>query len=97
MRVKTFILFQFIFQINAVTLTFCSSKNPKIHESRFSQKAVKLFSTLIIIRNVSSVETFLKDHVTLKTGVMMLNNQLCIRRINSILNYIKIQNFYLKF
>ncbi len=31
-----------------------------------------------------------EDHVTLKTGVMMLKIQHCITEINSILTYIKI-------
>jgi len=31
-------------------------------------------------------ERFLKDHVTLKTGVMLLKIQLCITRINDISN-----------
>ncbi len=35
---------------------------------------------------------FLKDHVTLKTGVMMLKIQICIAWINYILKYIKIEN-----
>ncbi len=33
---------------------------------------------------ISRLEWFLKDHVTLKTGVMMLKIQLCITDINSI-------------
>ncbi len=37
---------------------------------------------------------FLKDHVTLKTGVMMLKIQLCVTGINTILKYIKIQKCY---
>ncbi len=32
-----------------------------------------------------------KDHVTLKTGVMMLKIQLCITEINCILKYIKME------
>jgi len=48
--------------------------------------AALLFSTLMIIRNVSwaqifILEWFLKDHVTLKTGVIMLKIQLCITGI----------------
>jgi len=34
--------------------------------------------------------------VTLKTGVMMLKNQLCITGINYILQYIKIEISYFK-
>ncbi len=37
-----------------------------------------------------------EDHVTLKTGVMMLKIQLCFTGINSILKYIKIENIYFK-
>ncbi len=37
-----------------------------------------------------------EDHVTLKTGVMMLKIQHCITKINSILKYIKIENQYEK-
>ncbi len=37
-----------------------------------------------------------KDHVTLKTDVMMLKIQLCITGINNILKYIKIENNYFK-
>ncbi len=61
----------------------------------FPQKyeAAQLFSTFII-RNVSwaaILDWFLKDHVTLKTGVMMLKIQLW-SRINYILTYIQIEN-----
>ncbi len=43
--------------------------------------AAQLFSTLIIIRNVSGaanqyIRMISEDHVTLKTGVMMLKKQL---------------------
>jgi len=47
-------------------------------------KNMKLFSTLIIIINV-------KGHVTLKTGVMMINSAL-ITGINYTLLYIHIEN-----
>ncbi len=55
--------------------TFYSSKNVP----QFSQKyeAAQLFSTFIIIRNVSWAAISildLKDHVTLKTGVMASEN-----------------------
>ncbi len=33
-----------------------------------------------------------EDHVTLKTGEMMLNIQRCITEIHDILKYIKIRN-----
>jgi len=61
---------------------------------RFYQKycAAQLFSTLIIIRNVSrAVNQYIimisEDHVTLKTGEMMLEIQLCITEINNFLIY----------
>ncbi len=60
----------------------------------FPQKywAAQLFSTLIIIRNVSwaanqHIRMISEDHVTLKTGVMMLKIQLRITEINYILTY----------
>ncbi len=37
-----------------------------------------------------------EDHVTLKTGGMMLKIQLCITEINYILTYIHLENSYLK-
>ncbi len=37
-----------------------------------------------------------KDRVTLKTGVMMLEIQLCFTTITYILNHIKIENCYFK-
>ncbi len=37
-----------------------------------------------------------EDHVTLKTGVMMLKIQLRITEINYILQYIEIENSYFK-
>ncbi len=53
------------------------------------------FSALIIIRNVSwaanqHIRMISEDHVTLKTGVMMLKTQLCIIGKNYILQYSKI-------
>ncbi len=43
---------------------------------------------------ISILVGFLKDHVTLKTGVMMLKIQLWITEINYILNYIQIENYF---
>ncbi len=37
-----------------------------------------------------------EDHVTLKTGVMMLKIQRCITEINYILKYVKIEKRYFK-
>ncbi len=64
-------------------------------------KKQQLFSTLIIIRNVSwaanqHIRMISEDHVTLKTGVMMLKIQLRITEINYVLQYIHIENSYLK-
>ncbi len=42
------------------------------------------------------LEWFLKDHVTLKTGVMILKIQLCITGIYYFLKYIQIENVYFK-
>ncbi len=63
--------------------------------------AAQLISTLIIIRNISwaannHIRMISEDHVTLKTGVMMLKIQLFIAEINDILQYIHIENRYLK-
>ncbi len=43
-------------------------------------------------QQISILEWFLKDHVTLKTGVMMLKIQLRITEINYILQYILIEH-----
>ncbi len=40
-------------------------------------------------QQISILEWFLKDHVTLKAGVMILKIQLCITEINYILNELK--------
>jgi len=75
--VKTFIMLQTIlFQINAVLLTLLFISQSWEIKCMFSQK-YELFLTLIIITNVywasdPDIRVFLKDHVTLKTGVMML-------------------------
>ncbi len=42
-------------------------------------------------QQISILEWFLKDHVTLKTGVMLLT----VMEINYILKYIKIENIKL--
>ncbi len=46
-------------------------------------------STLIINQNDQHIRMISEDHVTLKTGVMMLKIQLCFTEINCILKYIK--------
>ncbi len=84
--VDTFIMLQNIrFQIKAVLLKFLFIKECRKQLSQFLQKycAAQRFSTLIIIRNVSwAVNQYIimisEDHVTLKTGVMMLKIHLCI-------------------
>ncbi len=43
------------------------------------------------------LEWFLKDHVTMKTGVMMLKIQHWITEMNYISKYNKIENSYFKF
>ncbi len=53
------------------------------------------FNKIFLEQQISTLEWFLKDHVTLKTGVMMLKIQLCITVINYILKYIQIQTFIL--
>ncbi len=75
---------RFIFQINAALLRFIFIKKPwKINLSQFPQiyEAAQLFSTLIIIINVcwavnQYIRVISEDHVTLKTGVMMLKIQI---------------------
>ncbi len=52
---------------------------------------------MFIKQQISILEWFLKDHVTLKTGVMMLKIQLCITGMNYILKYIKIESCYYRF
>ncbi len=81
----------------------CCSFELSIHQGILKQKnvtwfpkkyyATQLSSKLIMIINekqVSILEWFLKDHVTLKTGVMMQKIQLRNKLINSILKYIRI-------
>ncbi len=46
---------------------------------------------MFLEHQISILEWFLKDHVTLKTGVMMLKIQLCITGINYILKCIKVE------
>ncbi len=81
-----------------IFLFFCESWKIKC----IPYEAAQLFSTLIIIRNVSwaanqHIIMISEDHVTLKTGVMMLKIQLRITEINYILLYIHKENSYFKF
>ncbi len=63
----------------------------------YHYKTIKqqLFSTSFK-QQISILEWFLKDQVTLKTGVMMLKIQLLITGINYFLKYIKTENSYFK-
>ncbi len=68
--------------IYILLLNFLFILNPEqFNVSWFPQTywAAQLFSTLIIIRNISQhIRMISEDHVTLKTVVMMLKIQLCI-------------------
>ncbi len=75
------------------------SQHSTVYQSA-NQKTMK-HVTLIIIRNVSwaanqYIIMISEDHVTLKTGVMMLKIQLRITAINDSLTDILIENCYLK-
>ncbi len=48
---------------------------------------------MFLEQQTSILEWFLKDHVTMKTGVMMLKIQLCISRINYIFKYFQYKPF----
>ncbi len=58
-----------------------------------NHKNINIDSSMFLEQQISILEWFLKDHVTLKTGVMMLKIQLCITGINYISKYIRIENF----
>ncbi len=87
---KDIIMLQFQFQIYAVSsfkLTIQQSVLEKIKIIVFTKilSRTQLFSILVMIINVSWIpksilKWFLRDHVTLKTGVMMLKTQLCHHR-----------------
>ncbi len=47
-------------------------------------------------QQISILEWFLKDHVTLKTGVIDAENSALITGINYILKYIQIESSYFK-
>ncbi len=70
----------FLFQIHA-GLFFYSTKNPeKSIVVYFLKSNIKQF----LEKQTSISELFLKDHVTLKTGEMMLKILLCITGIHYI-------------
>ncbi len=50
------------------------------------------WSEMFLEEQISISEWFLKDHVTLKTVVMMLKIRLCITEINTIFEYIHIED-----
>ncbi len=52
---------------------------------------VNIDKNMFLEQKISTLELF-QDHVTPKTGVMMLKIQLCITGINYILIYIKMEN-----
>ncbi len=45
------------------------------------------------VQQISILELILKDHVTLKTGVMMLKIQLCITGIETVFFYVLTPNY----
>ncbi len=52
---------------------------------------------MFLEQQISILELFLKDHVTLKTGVMMLKKfSFAVTGIHYILKYIKRENCYFK-
>ncbi len=70
--VKTFIMLQKISTYNAVCLNFIFIKNSALQN-------MKSITVLNIDNNVMFLEQHIsEDHVTLKTGSMMLKIQLCI-------------------
>ncbi len=52
---------------------------------------------MFLEQQIKIIKLYLKDHVTLKTGVIMLKIQLCITGINYILTNIQIETIYLRF
>ncbi len=51
---------------------------------------------MFLEEQISITEVFLKDHVTLQTGVMMLKIHLWITEINYIIKYIEMEIIFLK-
>ncbi len=78
--------------------TFIRIKNYIFNKCFFLNILQESVSTLIIIRNVPSaanqyIKMISEDHVTPKTGVMMLKIQL-ITEINFILQYIQTEKLF---
>ncbi len=88
--VNTFVRKYFYFEQMRFFLTLKWSKK-KVSQVQKTIWSSTTISTLIT--NIS--EWLMKDHVTLKTGVMMLKIQRCITEINYIWKYIKIGIQYL--
>ncbi len=85
------------FLINAVLVIFLLIKESLKSVSRIAQKCFQHWLLEMFNEHqISILEWFLKDHVTLKTAVMMLKIQLYITGINRILKYIQIDNSYFK-
>ncbi len=109
--VKTFIMLQrFLLKIKAVLEHILIQISRKKIASQFPKKkrnlTAQLFSTLIILRNVSwvanqHIRMILKDHVTLKTEVKMLKTQICYHRklqfkiLKQKINILKCNNFHI--
>ncbi len=70
--------------------TFYWAKKPESNDLQFLQKYEEMF----LEQQISISERSLKDHVTLKTGVMMLETQLGITGIYYIFQYINRENSY---
>ncbi len=81
---------QFAFEISTVLLNFLFIKETRTNDLQFPQKYEEMF----LEQQISISERSLKDHVTLKTGVMMLETQLGITGIYYILQYINRENSY---
>ncbi len=94
-----FKMLQNIYFSNTCFFTFRSSKNPEtIHYHSFC-KNIKPHCFYIDNKKWAANQHIIvisEDHVTLKTGVMMLKIQICITRINTIVTYITIENSNLK-
>ncbi len=91
--VKTSIMLQKISTYNK-----CCSFELYFHQKQCIAKIWKSITVLNIDKNVMFLEQHIsEDHVTLKTGSMMLKIQLCIIEINYIWQYIHIDNYYFKY
>ncbi len=62
----------------------------------FVETVKYLMNRKFVTFEMSLLSRLINDHVTLKTGVMLLKIQLCIIEINDILKHIQIENTYLK-